>query len=190
MMTRPVALVLVAALIGSFASPLDAQTLPVKTGDKIVVTTIAGWEMKGVVSDTSQTTIDVSGETGTKKINVSDVRKIDTSDSLRNGFLWGLGLSAGGALVPAFMVTKMTCPAIVTGPGQCTYPKVSTGERIGVFVGFTAAACLLYCSVAVLIDRHIDGRRTIYEKASTSASVHVEPIVTKNRFGFSGSIRW
>lgn len=131
MTTQPVALVLVAALIGSFASPLEAQSLQVKAGTKVVVTTTAGWEMKGVVSDVSDTTIDVSGETGTKRINVSEVRKIDTSDSLRNGFFWGLGLSAGAALIPAFAIREMNCPSVVTGPGQCTYPKTSTGQRIG-----------------------------------------------------------
>lgn len=170
----PAVIALAAALIapaGLFASSAQAQEtpsgrLPVKMGQAVWVTSSEGWEVRGVISDISAATIDVSGEAGTKRLNVTDIRRVATRDSLKNGF-W-IGASVGAV------------PALALGSGRVSAKAA----------GFFVFGSLLYGGVGMLIDHAIEGRRTIYERSSTAAAIQVGPIVTRRGVGLGGTIRW
>jgi hypothetical protein len=194
MTVQPIALVLVAALAGPFASHAQAQDrqagntqadasapssrLPVKMGQTVWVTVIDGWEVKGVVSDIAATTIDVSGEAGTKHLNVSEIRRVAKRDSVKNGFLIG----AAVAVLPALAVGALSEEEFGGNP--------SSSERAGAVAGAFGIGVAVYGGIGALIDHFIEGRRTIYEKPRAQATLQVTPIVTRGGVGLGGSIRW
>jgi hypothetical protein len=145
----------------------------VKTGQHVWVTALDGAETKGVIGDITPATIEIKGEHSTKRFNVTDVRRIATRDSLKNGAIIG-GCVLGGL---------GTLAALRPGTHLNLKP---TGQKI-VVVGLDVAAG---AGIGALIDLAVKGRDTVYERPASAPSVRLTPIVAPHGFAVAGAIQW
>ena len=195
MTRREVALLLILTVAAPFTAAATAQSpnipqnsapgpLPVSVGQVVWVTVRDGFEFKGVISGVTATSIDVRGDAGTKHLNASEIRRIATTDSLKNGFWIGFAV---GAVSGAAMSTDMGDSTV----GQQNHQDDRSGvqKTLGpVVVGGLFG--LMSGGIGALIDRAIGGRRTIYEPPDATPAVRVGPIVTGHGLGLRGTIRW
>jgi hypothetical protein len=149
-------------------SVASAQTssppLPVKLGQIVWVTTSEGLDMKGFVSAISPTTLEISGEAGTRQFAVAETRRIAKRDGNRNGFLIG----AGFGVLP-FLLSSAD----------------ATGVELIAGVAFGSA---IWGGIGALIDNAIEGRQTIYTRPAPA--VELGPVVSRSGVGLRGTIRW
>lgn len=162
------------------SSVVSAQTsppqLPLSLGQTVWVTTSEGLDMKGVVSAITPTTLDVSGEAGTRQFVVAETRRIAKRDGNTNGFLIGAAVGALPFLVEA-----------AGGDGDSGNRTTSYSNR-GQVILVAAVSGALWGGVGALIDNAIEGRETIYTRPSPA--LQVTPVVTRSGVGLRGAIRW
>jgi len=199
MTRRDVALLLILTGAAPFTAAATAQSpnipqnsapgpLPVSVGQVVWVTVRDGFEFKGVISGVTATSIDVRGDAGTKHLNASEIRRIATTDSLKNGFWIGFAV---GAVPAAAMSTDLGTGVGHSTVGQQNHQDDRSGvqKTLGpVVVGGLFG--LMSGGIGALIDRAIGGRRMIYEPPDAAPAVRVGPIVTGHGLGLWGTIRW
>lgn len=161
-------------------SVASAQTspgiLPLKLGQTVWVTTSEGLDMKGVVSGITPTTLEVSGEAGTRQFLVAETRRIAKRDGNRNGFLIGAGV---GALPFAI--------GLVSGEGgSCDFGKPCYTNREIVATALLSGA--IWGTIGALIDNAIEGRQTIYTRSAPA--LQLAPIVSRSGVGVRALVRW
>lgn len=146
-MTFRAPLLLTAAM--TLASPVSAlaQTPPaplnLKINQEVWITTVDGWDAKVVINQITATDVEVSGELGTRRIDLSSIRRIAKKDSNLNGFLIGTGVGVASMVSVKAHANE-----------YCRDCKRFRSED--------ALGLAIYGGVGFLIDRAIDGRRTIY----------------------------
>ncbi len=179
-MTRalPTCLLTTAMLLAATSGAL-AQTpapLPIRLGQTVWVTTSEGLDMKGVVSAVTATTLDVSGEAGTRQVVVAETRRIAKRDGNRNGFLIGAAVGALPFLAEA------------AGGDSSGCEKGLTCHSTGWYLATSLLSGGLWGGIGALIDNSIEGRETIYTRPSPL--LQVTPVVTRSGVGVRAAIRW
>jgi len=168
------AVTLVAASSVAAAQP-SPQPLPVRLGQTVWVTTSEGLDMKGVVSGLSPTTLEVSGEAGTRQFLMADMRRVAKRDGNRNGFLIGAGVGVLPFVLGAAEETGDVC-----------YSGKPCSKSLWITAGLLSAA--IWGGIGALIDNAIEGRETIYTRPISV--LEIAPVVSRSGFGVRGSVRW
>lgn len=174
--TSLLATVILLAATSVASAQTSTRPVPVRLGQTVWVTTGEGLDMKGVVSAVTPTTLDISGEAGTRQFVVAETRRIAKRDGNRTGFLIGAAIGALPFLAGA-----------ASGEGENCDSKVycySSGQVLAM-AAFSAA---LWGGVGALIDNSIEGRETIYTRPSPV--LQVAPVVTRSGVGVRAAIRW
>ena len=132
-----------------------------------------GSKIEGAVSDVTAAAIDVRSDNGTKRVNVTDIRRIATRRSMTKGTIIGGVVGAAMSTLSAGM-----------------QPDQTKDWSAGQWVGIAAYGFALGAGVGALIARWGGGRQTVYERPAASLSVRLTPVVTPRSFGVAGEIPW
>jgi hypothetical protein len=148
-----------------------------RLGQRVWLTTTDGRVVGGDVADRSSSRLSILANGRRTEVAAADVRRLETTDRLRNGIVIGTltgGLSGGvlgGWLGALLCETDDNC-ALVAGL---------------VFGGIGAGIGALAGAVA---DSLHAGRRTLYERPAAGSSVVIVPMATRRGGGAVGIIRW
>jgi hypothetical protein len=163
-------------------SVASAQTssppLPVKLGQIVWVTTSEGLDMKGFVSAITPTTLEISGEAGTRQFVVAETRRIAKRDGNRNGFLIGAAIGA----LPWML------GAAAGDDENCDNKEICLRFTTGMLVTTGLISGAIWGGVGALIDTFIEGRETIYTRPAPALAL--APVVSRSGVGVRASIRW
>ena len=165
--------------------------LPIAVGQKVSVTTADGKIVKGQVLKLSPTTLDIGkGEVLTSSLETADVRRVQVTDSVKNGVIKGaLGLGLAGLLVGSFVDAGNAAGEIYGSffvvllggepePVRPTHHYLTgavAGVAIGALVGYALDA---------------GNEMTIFERGKGGTSVAVRPIVSNAGKGVGVQVRW
>ena len=180
-MTRPrlTTLITLLVLLSASAHEAFAQTssaiLPVRLGQTVWVTTSEGLDMKGVVSGLSPTSLEISGEAGTRQFLMADMRRVAKRDGNRNGFLIGVGVGLLPWVLGAGPEDRDVC-----------YSGKPCSKSLWITAGLLSGA--LWGGIGALIDNAIEGRETIYTRPLPV--LEIAPVVSRSGVGVRGSVRW
>ena len=140
----------------------------VRSGATIFVTDASGREVRGTLSELSETSLSLMVDGGLREFSESEVSviKLRQRDSLWNGFL--VGVAAG------------TAPALywlLADPNECSGSICMEDLMIGVIAGG---------AIGLAVDAAVQARVIVYRgppSSSTSAAITVSPIVGEGRKG-------
>lgn len=164
--TLVVALLVAGCASSAFAQPLLAD-VPIKTGKLYWVTRTDGMEVKGFITERTDTELRISGERGPLAVPVSDVLMIAKPDGLKEGFLVG-------------MLTGVTM--VVVQPDD---PDYGSGAK----AAFAAYFGLAFGGIGALVDKMVGGRDVVYRQPGT-VSVSLAPVLSGGRRGIGAVLRW
>ncbi len=176
-MLKPVsAFVLVLCVLGSApAQAQEARPLPVHRGQRVWITTDDGVVHSGRVDAVALDTVKVIDGSRATVVSTADVRRVETTDSLKEGMVQGgvLGGVAGGVfgVVVGGALCEGTCPGYQTAFGLL---GAAAGAGVGVLTG-------------AALDALVPGRRIVYYRTTT---VSVTPVLARRAKGLAVSIRW
>ena len=175
MTLQRIALLLAVVLAAPVAALAQAPSspLPVTLGQHVWVTTTDASEIEGAVTDITAVAIDVRSDNGTKRVNVTDIRRIATRRSMTKGTIIG-----------GFVGSAMSTLSAGMQPDQ------TKNWSAGHWVGIAAYGFALGAGVGALIARRDGGRQTVYKRPAGSPSVQFTPIVAPRSFGVAGAIQW
>jgi hypothetical protein len=175
MTLRRTALLLAIAFAGPVSALAQAPSspLPVTLGQHVWVTTTDASEIEGAVTGITAVAIDVRSDNGTKRVNVTDIRRIATRKSIKKGTIIG-----------GFVGSAMSTLSAGMQPDQTRNWSALN------WIGIAAYGFALGAGVGALIARVDGGRQTVYKRSAASLSVRLTPIVTPRSFGVAGAIPW
>jgi len=168
-------------LTGTFAVPANAQgvatsftelRLLVSPGDTVTVHHHGGEQTKGKILSLSPTSIAILTRSERHDLDEGDVSVIvqRRQDSLKNGALWGAGITSVVFGIGLAQVCEGECGSAVLVSGVLFYAGLGAGIGVG-------------------IDAMITSPRVIFEKASSSSSrLRVSPLVGPRRRGVALSM--
>ena len=185
MMIRVLVLAFATILSTAFATPVWAQggpvtgVIPVKFGQKVWVTSADGTQAIGVVTQLTDTAIELSGDAGDTRIKLTDVRSVAVKDSNWSGFWAGFSVGAGATLLLAGSGFGSDCGSNCRSQSRINAPVLGMAALIG----------LAYGGVGALCDALIQGQDIVWENKS-ARRVSLSPIVAPKTVGVGGAIRW
>jgi hypothetical protein len=180
MMTRFLTVFAAVALTGTFAAPANAQgvaasftelRLLVSPGDTVTIHHHGSEQTKGKILSLSPTSIAILTKGERHDLDESDVSEIvqRRQDSLRNGALWGAGVTSVLFGIGLAQVCEGECGSALLVSGILFYGGLGAGIGVGV-------------------DALITSQRVIFEKASSSSRLRVSPLVGPRRHGVALSM--
>lgn len=170
-MSRLSVVILGCVLVTGTASVAAAQS---KDNPVVWVTTAGGQESKGRLVSFTPERLVVRVGGADRTINMSDLLRVDTTDSISNGIK--TGAIAGGIFGGLAALGLTTCD----GCG-------GSAVAIGAFaVGFYTLAG---AGLGALIDHAIEDRRPIYTRTAPRQVV-IQPLVSRRGGGMQFSIVW
>jgi hypothetical protein len=167
------------------ASPAFAQVATmakVKPGQTVWVTRPNGTTIRGKVIAIAEAGLELKDGDRRTSLQLADVQRIETRDSLRNGAIIGaiptailFGLGAGTATaVGCFMDATDSC-------NRDTKSATVMGAVVGAGIGALIGAG---------IDRAIPGRRVLYRRPAAATTVTIAPVVSARGAGVGMALRW
>jgi hypothetical protein len=172
--------------LGAFvlsASPALAQvaTMPkVKSGQTVWVTGADGTTIKGKVNTIAATGLQLKDGDRLTSLPLTDIRRIEARDSLRNGAIIGaiptallFGLGAGTASAYGCILSE--------GCNDTANRDAVIGLLVGAGIGALIGAG---------IDRAIPGRRVLYRAPGPAATLTLAPVASLRGAGAPMSLRW
>ena len=166
------------------ASPAFAQVATmakVKPGQTVWATRPDGTTIRGKVIAIAETGLELKDGDRQISLQLADIQRIETRDSLRNGaiigaiptaFLFGLGATAA---------SLYDCTLSDAGCNDGGSGAVVAGALVGAGIGALIGAG---------IDRAIPGRRLLYRAPGAPARLTIAPIASPRGAGVAMSVRW
>ena len=173
-MTR-ITLVLAPAMVS--ASLAEAQSvsfdrlaLLVNQGDRIMVTDIAGRELRGRIVDLSPSTLSLQTDGLRHDLNGGDISAIRRRerDSLKDGAV--LGFLSGAAIAVGFLV------------------QTEARNNSGLVLSFASLAGAAGTAIGVCLDGLHEGSQVIYSAGGSNRRLAVSPLLSRSRRGLSVSL--
>lgn len=160
---------LVGVLLAGISQSSTSQSSPspnLAPGDRIVVTN-DGQSVRGRVAEITTQSVVLEGENAPLRIPLVSVQRIDRiGDSLFNGTAIGAG--AGGA-------ASLVLMAKACSNSGCADTSTSLDPRI------TLLGTLIGAGVGAIVDKAIEGRKTIYAAGAAPPPVTVQGMVPARR---------
>jgi len=153
---------IVAAQRTPLADRMTTAFIPVKVGDKVWIAGPDGWDFKGVVAEVTPTSVDVDGDTGSKRFAAGDITRVSKPDSNWSGFRIGAAIGVGVGLLGASRSTR---------------------------AAYALAQGALYGVIGAAFDSANEEKDVVWER-SRASSVTLSPVVQARGLGLSGSISW
>lgn len=161
------------------SSAADGPLSGLRPGQRAWVTMTDGRAHEGRVTSVARRTLDLALAESSIVLPTTDIRRIETPDSLANGVKWGA--LAGGSVMGT--LTTIFAVAYCGGGGDC-------GNPVGLVLVTTGLGAGLGALGGAIVDRFIDGRQIVYESGSSGPEVGVAPLIVKSGGGLVGRIGW
>jgi hypothetical protein len=162
------------------SSAADGPLSELRSGQHAWVTMTDGRAHEGRLRRVDAGRLDLALRESQVSVSISDVRRIEVRDSLRNGAAWG-GLAGGAAM--GTLSTVLVAAFCDTGD-----------DCVGHAAGFVLATAALGAGLGALggaiVDRFIDGRQVVYELGGSESGVAVAPLIVKSGGGLVGRFGW
>jgi hypothetical protein len=148
----------------------------VRTGQRIWVTTSDGRTLDGYVGDISSSSIEILRESGRESLDMTQVRRVDTPDSVRDGVTRGALIGAAGLGVFTGILSTSICECHDATAVLVTMTFAGLGAGSGALIG------------GVIDSFHV-GRRTIFDRTA-GTTMTIAPVLTPSHLGAAAAIRW
>jgi hypothetical protein len=158
----------------------------VHPGEAVWVTTSGGSELNGIVLSVSVSSLEITGANGNVSMPLSDITRIETRDSLKNGARNGalIGAISLGIYVGA-LSHGLRCERDCGTDYSATRDTLE-GVAFGIGVGAGGGAL-----IGLFVDRLVKGRRLVYDVTQKrSRSWQIRPTIAKGQLEVSAVVRW
>jgi hypothetical protein len=172
----------VAFSLGTVPAFAQVGSMPkVKSGQTVWATGADGATIKGKVIAIAATGLELKDGDRRTSLQLADIQRIETRDSLKNGaiigaiptaFLFGLGATAASAY--DCILSDAGCN---DGGSGAVVAVALVGAGIGALIGAG-------------IDRAIPGRRLLYRAPGAPAKLTIAPVASARGAGVAMSLRW
>jgi hypothetical protein len=173
---------LVAFSLGTVPAFAQVASMPkVMSGQTVWATGADGTTIKGKVIAIAATGLELKDGDRRTSLQLADIQRVETRDSLRNGAIIG-------AIPTAFLFGLGATAASVY---DCTFSDVACNDGGS---GGIVTAALVGAGIGALIgagiDRAIPGRRVLYRSPGAAARLAIGPVASAHGAGVAASLRW
>lgn len=150
-----------------------------RPGQHVWVTTADGTTLEGDVTSRSGSVLTLRRGPTTSRVAAADIRRLDTTDRIRDGLLTGAGVGAASGAVFGILLGAALCES----GGHCALEGGLIVGAVGGAAGAVAGA---------LIDSLRVGRRPVYAAhgAPERPVFVLAPVVVRQGAGAAGLVRW
>jgi hypothetical protein len=182
-MGRAIAIGMSVLVLGASPALAQVATMPdVKPGQNVWATRTDGATIKGKVIAIATTGLELKDDERVTSLPIADIYQIEERDPLKNGAVKGAGLGAIAGAVGGYLGLLSGC--ITSNADRCNHGPT----------GFVVMSALSGAGLGALlgagIDRGIEGRRLLYHRSWSAATLTIAPAVSVHGAGAGLSVRW